>query len=141
VATHGTISRGANAYRAAQVETRSPIELVVMLYDGALRFIAEADAAVARGDAPAKRNAISRTLAIVSELQSTLNMEQGGQIAESLDSLYTYVNRRLLDASVNNDAAALQECGKLLSTLRDAWAHIAAPAPHSTGAVVAQSRA
>jgi flagellar protein FliS len=96
-----------------------------MLYDGLLRFLGDAGGAIQSGDLAGKRDAISKALAVLSELQSTLNMEQGGEVATSLDALYTYVNGRLLDASMQNDRAPLDESARLLRTLRDAWAEIA----------------
>jgi flagellar secretion chaperone FliS len=119
-------ARGANAYIQTHVQSRSPLELVVMLYDGALRFLREARSAIERQDATGKRAAMSRALAVLSELQSTLNMEKGGAIAEQLDALYTYVNGRMLDASMHGDLAALDESVKILDTLRAAWFDIAA---------------
>jgi flagellar protein FliS len=96
-----------------------------MLYDGALRFVAEARSAAARKDIAARGDAISRAMAIVSELQNTLDVETGGDIARELDRLYTYINNRLLDVSVKRDAAALDEVQKLLTTLRDGWSQVA----------------
>ena len=100
-----------------------------MLYDGALRFVGEAREAMARKDVRARGDAISRTLAIVAELQNTLNVSEGGEIAGELDRLYTYINSRLLAATANNDAAALEEVQKVLVTLREGWAHLATLAP------------
>jgi flagellar protein FliS len=80
-----TMVRGAEAYRQTHVQSRSPLELVVMLYDGALRYLGETEEAMQRGDLVAKRDALSRVFAILSELQSTLNIEQGGETAASLD--------------------------------------------------------
>lgn len=124
--------KGAAAYRRIEAESRSPLELVVMLYDGALRFVSEAKQAHSRGDILARGNAISRCLAIIAELQSTLNVAQGGAIAEELDRLYTYVTTRLLDVSVKQDVAGLDEIHRLLTSVRDGWAGIAngATAPH-----------
>jgi len=126
---NAAMARGAEAYRQTEVQSRSPLELVVMLYDGALRFIGEAREAIERHDLPAKRGAMSRALAVVSELQSTLNLAEGGQVAASLDGLYTYVNGRLLDANMKGDVAALDECVRLITPLRDAWTQVAAAAP------------
>jgi flagellar secretion chaperone FliS len=122
----GLQARGANAYVQTHVQSRSPLELVVMLYDGALRFLGDARTAIEQNDLARKRTAMSRALAIMSELQSTLNIEQGGEIATQLDSLYTYLNGRMLDASMKNDVAALDESAGLLAMLRSAWADIAA---------------
>jgi flagellar protein FliS len=118
--------RGAEAYRRTEALSRSPLELVVMLYDGALRFTAQAREAAARGDIRGRADGVSRTLAIVAELQNTLKVDEGGDVARELDRLYTYVTERLLDATRHKDVNALDEVHKLLSTLRDAWSQIAA---------------
>lgn len=118
-------ARAAQTYLQTHVQSRSPLELVVMLYDGLLRFLGEAGVAIDTGNVAGRRDAVSRALAVLSELQSTLNMDKGGDVASSLDALYTYVNGRLLDASLKNDRAPLDESARLLRTLRDAWAEIA----------------
>jgi flagellar protein FliS len=120
--------RGLDTYRKTQVQSRTPLELVVMLYDGALQAMSTARAAMERRDIPARRDAIGRALAIISELQSTLNLEQGGQVAVSLDDLYDYASRRLLDATMTNDVTPVDEIRRVFETLRDAWQTIAAPA-------------
>ncbi len=127
----GAMTRAARTYRQTHVQTESPLGLVVMLYDGAIRFMTEARDAIKSGDRLAKRTAISHSLAIVSELQSTLNMKEGGAIAESLDNIYTFVNTRLLDASMHNEPGAIDEALRVLAPLKDAWSQIAdaPPAP------------
>ena len=123
-------ARGAEAYRQTMVQSRSPLELVVMLYDGALRFLKETEEAMRRGDLIAKRDALSKSFAILSELQSTLNVDQGGATAESLDSLYIYMINRLTEANIQKNPAPVQEVITLLTGLRDAWAAVAqAPPP------------
>lgn len=114
-------TRGADAYRRMDVETRSPMELVVMLYDGALRFVGDAREAIARKDVKARTQATRRALDIVSELQNTLNLEQGGDIARELDRLYGYISTKLLEVT-RGDAEAADEVLKLLGMLRDGWA-------------------
>ena len=121
--------RGAEAYRRIEAESRSPMELVVMLYDGAIRFVGQARAAMARQDIAARGEAISRVLTIVAELQNTLNVDEGGPIAQELDRLYTHINLRLLDVTAKQDATALDDVEKVLVTLRDGWAQIAATPP------------
>jgi flagellar protein FliS len=118
-------SRAAQAYRRIESESRSPLELVVMLYDGALRFLGDARDAAARGDLRARGKAISRVLAIMSELQNTLDVEQGGAVAEQLDNLYTYMVSRLIDVTLKHDVAAIDEVHKLLVPIREAWGQIA----------------
>jgi flagellar secretion chaperone FliS len=123
-----SFQRGLSTYRQTQVQSRTPLELVVMLYDGALTFLSQARDAIDRGDIAARRDASTRALAIVSELQSTLNMEQGGEIARRLDELYAYVNSRILQAAADNAVGPLDDASRVLATLRDSWLAIATPA-------------
>ena len=118
--------RGADVYRRTEVQSSSPVELVVMLYDGALRFVMEARDAIERQDVRGRTDAVSRALAIVAELQQTLNMQDGGEVARELDRLYTYVSTRLLDVTARADTAAADEVTRLLRTLREGWSQIAA---------------
>ena len=80
-------TRGAVAYQHTSVQSSSPLELVVLLYDGALRHLVAAKDATLRNDLIARREAFSKVMAIITELQSTLNIEQGGQVAASLDEI------------------------------------------------------
>ena len=121
--------RGADAYRNLEAQSRTPIELVVMLYDGAVRFANEAREAHANNDRGARGRAISRVLAIIGELQNTLNVHEGGAVAAELDRLYSYLTARLVDVSAKNDGAALDEACRLLATLREGWAGIASGTP------------
>jgi flagellar protein FliS len=125
-----TLARGAQAYYQTQIQSRSPLELVVMLYDGALRFLQQTVDAMQRGDLVAKREALSRSLAIVTELHGMLDLEQGGEVAASLDSLYTYMIERITTANQQRDPAPVVEVMRLMTGLREAWSQIAqAPPP------------
>ena len=121
-----TYVRGAAAYRQTSVQSSSPLGLVVMLYDGALRHLLAARDASARGDARGRRDGLSKAMAIVAELQSTLNIAEGGEIASSLDSLYTYVMERLVAAGTSGDVRPIEEAEHLLRPLREAWSEISA---------------
>jgi flagellar protein FliS len=100
-----------------------------MLYDGALQSVTAAAEAAARRDIRARQNAISRALAIVSELQSCLDMDGGGAIAAELDRLYTWMTSRLIDATVRQEAKPIQEVRRVLEILRDSWQEVAAGTP------------
>ena len=116
------VPRGADAYRKTEAQSRSPMELVVMLYDGALRFVGQAQAAT---DKRVRTRAVSRAIAIITELQNTLNLKQGGDVAAELDRLYSFLHGRLLDATMKGDADAFDEVRKVLVTLRDGWSEMA----------------
>ena len=123
-----TAAMVADAYTRTEVQSRSPLELVVMLYDGADKYLSQARQAIEQRDAGAKREAISRALAVVSELQNNLNLEAGGEIAASLDALYSFVSEKLVDANVKNDPAAVEQAIRVITPLRDAWTELATPA-------------
>ena len=123
-----SLQRGLTTYRQTQVQSRTPLELVVMLYDGALKFLHQAREAIERGDIAARRDASSRAITIISELQSTLNMEQGGEIAQRLDELYIYVNGRIIAAAADNSVGPIDDATRVLNVLRESWVAIATPA-------------
>jgi flagellar protein FliS len=68
-------------------------------------------------------------LAIIGELQNTLDVENGGAVADQLDDLYTYITSRLLDVALKQDVTAIEEARKLLTPIRDAWSQISTQAP------------
>lgn len=96
-----------------------------MLYDGAIGALASAHAAASRGDLRVRAEGVSKAMAIICELQNTLNVRDGGQIATQLDSLYAYMMNRLLESTMKKDVGAIGEVQRLLTTLRDGWNQIA----------------
>jgi flagellar protein FliS len=121
-----TYGRGAQQYLQTQVRSRTPLELVVMLYDGALRAVTIAAEAQATRDIRTRRDNVSKALGILAELQSTLDRERGGNIAEELDELYRWMTARLVDATVKQDVKPLNEVKKVLQILLDGWQQAAA---------------
>ena len=121
---------GANAYARVGVETgvmgASPHRLIVLLYQGARHAIAQARMYLQQGNVPDRGVAISKAIRIVeSGLQESLNLEVGGEIAQRLDALYSYMTRRLLEANIKQSEAVLVEVDGLLATLEEAWIGIA----------------
>ena len=121
-------SRGAMAYQRVDAQSRSPLELVVMLYDGAIRFLNEAREAHERNDQWARATAVSKALAIVGELRSTLNLEEGSSLplALELDRLYDYMTGRLLEVATKRDLSGVDEVQRLLVTVREGWVQVSA---------------
>jgi flagellar protein FliS len=124
-----TAGRAAGAYRSTQVGSRSPVELVAMLYDGLMRFLTQARDGLATGDLRAKRAGISGALGVLTELQNTLDMEKGGDMAVRLQALYAYISSRVIESNVNRNVAGIEEALKLVAPLREAWTDIAAASP------------
>ena len=100
----------------------SPLRLVQMLYRGALDSIASARRYLRLGDIQARSKALSRAMAIVTELALSLNTEQGGEVSQNLARLYGYVERLLIQANFEQREEPLEEAERLLSTLAEAWA-------------------
>jgi flagellar protein FliS len=112
----------------SNIQGASPVQLIVMLYQGAILAIANAKNGILRKDIPAKGKAISHALRIIDEgLKSSLDKNVGGQIAQDLDALYDYMCLRLLKANVNNDIEALEEVSRLLAELKSAWDVVCQP--------------
>lgn len=118
------------AYKQVGVETRvggaSPHQLVAMLFDGLVESLAQATGAIQAGKVDVKGKAIGRAVRIVEEgLKAGLNLEAGGELAADLQDLYRYLVLRLTHANLHNDQAAIDECKRLISPIRDAWTSIA----------------
>jgi flagellar protein FliS len=111
-----------NQYLANTINGASPEQLMLMLYDGAIRFATLGIQAIENGQIDKRAYYINKTSAIVSEFAATLDHKQDAQLAEDLDALYSYILGRLLKANLKNDADPLQEVKKLLSDLRSTWA-------------------
>lgn len=120
----------AGAYRqvglSTGVVTATPHQLVLMLFDGFDEALAQALGALRDGAVEAKCRAMTRATRIVDEgLRASLDLQGGGALAADLRELYAYVGLRLVRANLNNDAAGIDECRRLIRPLRDAWVQIA----------------
>jgi flagellar secretion chaperone FliS len=113
------------AYRESSVMTAGPAQLVVMLYDGAGRFLRQAELAAAEGAWPHALDRVDRADAIIDELMITLD-PQAGEIAERLQGIYVFCKKLLIEARLEQDATKLARAAALLRELRDAWAELAA---------------
>jgi flagellar protein FliS len=112
-------------YREMEIRTATPEMVIVKLYEGALRFIRAARSHQEAGYIAGRATSIAKALAIVNELQHSLNLERGGEIARNLDSLYFFVTDRLIEANLRGTVAPLDVAAGILSTLNEAWVEIA----------------
>lgn len=129
------------AYQKAQVSTVDQRKLIIMLYDGAIRFLTTAAEKLKAGDAYEAHNNLIKGKSIIAELLASLNMEQGGEIAKNLQRLYSYMFNELIDANLNKDAKRVEHVLHLLRELRVGWQGIkgapeikGAAAPPASGA-------
>jgi flagellar protein FliS len=108
-------------YKNTQITTADQGKLVLMMYDGAMKFIEIAMIKLRENDIGGKGVYISKAQAIISELTASLNTEKGGEIAASLEKLYAFVCRQLRTANINKDIKPLEISKELLGTLREGW--------------------
>lgn len=115
-------STGHQAYQVNAIETASPEQLTLMCYDGALRFMRRAIRACDENDLAKLSEATGRAQAIVNELNVTLNMEAGGEIARNLRDIYMFVNRHMSTSVMKRDVSGIRQAMELIEGLRDSWA-------------------
>ena len=119
----------ARAYRANSILTASPGQLVLMLFDGVLNALAIARTACDDPSGDPRRFEIihaqlTKAQKIIAELQGTLNLEQGGEFAQTMYRLYDYYDRRLMEANMKKQSAPIAEVERLLGEVRNAWSEM-----------------
>ncbi len=112
------------AYRDAAVLTATPEQLVVMLYDGAVRFLRQAEVAMNEGAWLHSFEKLSRGEAIIDELLATLNMDTG-EIAERLQAIYVFCKKTLIEARIQRSGEKIGQVVALIASMREAWAKLA----------------
>lgn len=119
-------------YRNTAVQTASPDRLLVMLYDGLIRFIQQGRQAIEAGDVQSSHNHLRRAQDIVVELRNTLKMEY--EISHALGALYDWFFKQLLDANLKKSVDPLDDILPRIEELRDAWVQAAQIARSEKGA-------
>lgn len=115
----------AKEYIENRIRTASPMELVLILYEGATQNLHEARLAMSEGLIEKKINSINQASRFISELQASLDDDRGGEVAVSLKRLYRYFQRRLVDANVENSVDILDEIIRHLRGLHESWQQLA----------------
>lgn len=109
-----------NTYKESSIFTASPEELTLMLFNGLVRFIMQAQKAIEDKDVQKAHESIVRAEDIIAEFQATLDMQY--ELSEGLALLYEYMHRRLVEANMQKDMGILEEILGLAKDLRDTWA-------------------
>ena len=109
-------------YQQNTVNTATPGELTLMLYNGAIKFVKQAKQAIEKKDVEDAHNKICRVQDILAELMSSLKMEI--EISKNLFALYQYMNSRLIDANIQKNVAILEEVEGMLTEIRDTWQEV-----------------
>ncbi len=116
------ISNPYQSYQQNSVNTASPGELTLMLYNGCLKFIHQAKKAIEEKNIEMKNTNIQKAQSIIQELMVTLNMDI--DVSKNMMSLYDFMNRRLMEANIKNDASVLDEVEGLVTEFRDTWKEV-----------------
>lgn len=112
------------SYQESSVLTASPEQLVVMLYDGAVRFLRQSEAAFGEQAWSQGFERMQRAEAIFDELLATLNMD-AGELSERLQAIYVFCKKQLIEARLQRDARKVAQVARLLADLRESWAALA----------------
>jgi len=126
-------------YERTSVESATKEELVVLCYEKTIQFLGQAQRYYADREYAKKGLALQKALNIINELQSSLDFENGGQIARNLDRIYAYVTQRLLLADFNMDLPVFDEAIRMLDELKQAWQHAASINEGAVGSAEAAS--
>lgn len=118
------MNKAANAYFQTKVSTTDQGQLLIMLYDGALKYLAQARDKILAKDYAGKGVLISKVIDIINELSASLNLEKGGSLATNLNNLYVLCTARLLQANLKMNVESLDSVTQILSGLRSAYAQI-----------------
>jgi len=110
-----------NQYLANAVNSASKEQLMIMLYDGAIRFLSQGILAIEDKAIDKRAYYINKASAIISEFAETLDYSQNTELAENLKGLYGYMLKQLMQGNLHNDASLLVEVRNLLSELRNTW--------------------
>ncbi len=116
---------GVEAYQNAAVTTQSKGRLLVLLYDGAIKFMRLAIKELEKNNYEAKGRYINRAQDIINELDAVLDVDAGGEIATNLRKLYCFMNNRLSEANIKRDPQIIHEVITLMDELNQSWKAIA----------------
>ncbi|HEY3781592.1 MAG TPA: flagellar export chaperone FliS [Fimbriimonadaceae bacterium] len=111
-------------YRKGSVNGASPVQLIIMLYDGALKNMEAGKHAILQKNLQGQNQSLQKAQKIVMELMSCLDMKAGEDVAKNLLALYTYVLNQLIQANVHDDIAPVDRSMKVFSDLRESWVQV-----------------
>ena len=117
--------QGIASYRQNQISSSTPAQTVLMLYEGAIRFLGQAiNKLIEKGNMGEKAKLVEKAVNIIDYLKSCLDKDNGGEVADNFDRIYEYMLIGLTEANLNNDKNKIEEMVKLLLPLAEAWAEI-----------------
>jgi len=116
--------QGHQAYKDNEVSTGSNLKLVMLMYDGVIRFLKECKNKIEENDIAGRGIYLSKAQQIINELQGSLNSQKGGEVAEQLEKVYSLVISKLTQANISGDVELVDQSIQILEELRLAWSQI-----------------
>jgi len=110
-----------NAYRQTAVTTASKEQVLIMLYEGAIKHLKRASECCQKNDLAGKGVAVGKAHDIINELSNSLDFDVGGEVAKNLERLYSFMVEQIVQGNLNNDAAKFDQARKMMETLLEGW--------------------
>jgi len=127
------IKREVHAYKHNEISTASRLRLIVMMYDGVIRYLEEYKKKLKEGDIAGRGMYLTKAQRVIGELQESLNKKQGGEVSQNLENLYNFINASLTQANIDGNASNIDHSITILQNLRDAWSQVMASEPKGNG--------
>ena len=110
-----------NAYRQTAVTTASKEQVLIMLYEGAIKQLRKAAEACQKNDLAGKGTAVGKAHDIINELSNSLDFQIGGEVAKNLERLYSYMVEQIVQGNINNDSTKFDQARNMMETLLEGW--------------------
>lgn len=110
-----------NAYRQTAVTTASKEQVLIMLYEGAIKHLRKASECCQKNDLAGKGTAVGKAHDIINELSNSLDFQIGGEVAKNLERLYSYMVEQIVQGNINNDADKFDQARNMMETLLEGW--------------------
>lgn len=124
------LKKQVQSYKSNEISTAGKLKLVIMMYDGVIRYLKESKNKIKKGDVAGRGLYISKAQRIIDELQASLNRSNGGDVAKNLGSLYKYIAANLTKANINGNAVPIiDESINILENLRQSWHEVTVNSP------------
>ena len=117
----------------SKVNSANNVQLIQMLLDGFIETIYKAEVQIQKNDIEGKAKSLIKASNIIMGLQTSLDIENGGEIAKNLNELYTYISRRVFEINLQNDVKIIAEVKDLINSIRDAWKQVPDLLPSKDG--------
>ena len=127
------MKREIHAYRHSEISTASKLQLIVMMYDGVIRYLEEYKKRLKEDDIAGRGLYMSKAQRVISELQESLNKKQGGEVSQNLENLYNFISSSLAQSNIDGNSANIDHSITILQNLRDAWSQVMAATPKGNG--------